>query len=120
MGVNALKIIFLTADIDYALKSGGMKAAERSALAQRFGVSEEVIMRYESAQWSSSKQLRQATMEGMARWERSGSVGSDSERDKYFDEILSRLRGEAPEIDREYDEAVAALRAALDASAPKK
>jgi hypothetical protein len=49
-------------------------------------------------------------------------VGSDFDRDKDFDEILSRLQDEAPEIEREYDEAVAALGAALDASTstPKK
>ena len=120
MAVNALKIVFLTADVDYALKSGGMTAQVRSALAKRFGVSEEVLLRYERAQCASSEQRRQAWIEGLARWQRSGRVGSESDRDKDFDEILSRLQNEAPEIEREYDDAVAALRAALEATTSKE
>jgi hypothetical protein len=127
MAIDSLKAIFLIADVEYAVTSGGLKAPERSALAKRFGVSEEVLLRFERAKraYDSSitpKLFDQAETEALHRMRERGKFHPREWAQNEFSNECTvayrRLRDAMPEneITREYDEALAALKAAVEAS----
>jgi hypothetical protein len=121
MAVNALKIIFLTADIDYAVNYGGLTPTERNALAKRFAVSEDALLRYERAKCAYVS-LVKAQWQAMAEAAfRMSERGEEYDSKKLADEMGTAFdrKQEAAlkkESRRELHEAEAALKAALDAS----
>lgn len=120
------KDMLLLWKINSAVSTGGLTEPARRALAERFGVSEEVLLRYERAKaaWSASifpglfDQAQDATELRMRE------LGRRFDPDELMDECLQafhRIEAAMPEneITREIDEAAVALRAALDAATPK-
>ncbi|MFS8069131.1 MAG: hypothetical protein ACMG6S_22450 [Byssovorax sp.] len=108
---------------------GGMTAQERSALAEQFGISEDLLLRCERAHHAYYttifvEQSRQAKMEAMIRMRELGKARNDPEFIVELEKALERIHAATPEneITRESTAASAALRAALDASTstPKK
>jgi hypothetical protein len=104
---------------------GGMTAQERSALAEQFGISEELLLRCQRAHHAYcttvyAKQHREAMLEARLRTRDLGKEPGDPEFIVELEKAFDRIRAEAPEneITRESTAASAALKAALEASAP--
>ncbi len=98
-----------------------MKEPERSALAHRFGVSKELILRYEQA--SSAYDVLTEEWRHEARLEAAFEIrarGEDCEPQKLSDEmgvIIDRIKDEQREnpIRRELDEVLEVIRTIVDA-----
>jgi hypothetical protein len=121
MAVEWTKDTLVTLAIVRAEHSGGMTAQERTALVERFGVSEEVLLRCERAYHAhysliGEKQWDQAVLEATLRMRELGKRGDEPELVDEIERALCRIRAATPEneITREYDEAWVALRVALD------
>ncbi len=106
---------------------GGMTAPERSALAEQFGISEELLLRCQRAHHAYcttvyAKLYRAAKMEAILRTRELDKGLADPEFIVELEKALDRIRAATPEneITRESTAASAALKAALDASTPKK
>jgi hypothetical protein len=106
---------------------GGMTAPERSALAEQFGISEELLLRYQRAHHVYCttvypKMHREAMLEARLRTRDLGKGPEDPEFIVELEKALDRVWAATPEneITRESTEASAALKAALEAAAPKK
>jgi hypothetical protein len=119
------KDLLLFDDLARAVRKGGLTADERANLSQKFGVSEDLLLRYERAKaaWNTlifDKQWVQARMEAVRLMNKLGkdllSPELGEETSKAFHRILDALPEPEKAITRERDEAVAAIRAALDAS----
>ncbi|WP_437797935.1 hypothetical protein [Sorangium sp. So ce693] len=120
MSVEWTKDILLIWEIGRRIRSGGLSAEERRALAEKFGVSEEVVLRYERARAIynveiADKRWRQARRETLFRMTEGGKTFG---LEKYSDELeatLERLRDAEPEneITRELRDARDAIRAEL-------
>ncbi|XXX74843.1 hypothetical protein WMF30_45040 [Sorangium sp. So ce134] len=120
MSVEWSKDILLIWEIARKTRSGGSSAEERRALAEQFGVSEAVVLRYERARTVynaeiADKRWRQARQETLLRMTEGGKT---FELEKYPDELeatLERMRGAEPEneITRELRDARDAIRAEL-------
>ncbi|WP_437829773.1 hypothetical protein [Sorangium sp. So ce1153] len=101
-------------------RSGGLPAEERRALAEQFGVSEEVVLRYERARTTyevliGEKRRRQAKLETILRMTEGGKT---FEPERYADELeatLERMRDAEPEneLTRELRDARDAIRAEI-------
>lgn len=126
MAVDSLKGIFLIADVNHAVESGGLTAPERTALAKRFGVSEEVLFRYECAEYALNslhkKQQSQAREEAGLRMRERGGRFDPEKFAEDMEAALCKIQDATPEneITREHAEALAALEAAINASTRTK
>jgi hypothetical protein len=123
MAVEWTKDMLVLAELAHAARSGGLTVLARSALAKRFGVSEEVLLRYECARCAynsliGDKQWDQARLEATLRFSELEKRIDEPGFPEEIEKALARIRAATPEneITRELDEATAALRAALDAS----
>jgi hypothetical protein len=120
MSVEWSKDILLIWEIARKTRSGGVSAEERRALAEQFGVSEEVVLRYEHARTVYNAQIadkrwRQARQETLLRMTEGGKT---FELEKYPDELEATLEGmrgaeSENEITRELRDARDAIRAEL-------
>ncbi|WP_437304720.1 hypothetical protein [Sorangium sp. So ce388] len=122
MGTNVewTKDILLIWEIVRKTRSDGLPAEERRALAEQFGVSEEVVLRYERARTTyelliGEKRRRQAKLETILRMTEGGKT---FEPERYADELeatLERMRDAEPEneLTRELRDARDAIRAEL-------
>ena len=120
MSVEWTKDILLIWEIVRRIRSGGLSTEERRALAEKFGVSEEVVLRYERARaiynvQIADKRWRQAKLETILRMTEGGKT---FEEEKFPDELeatLERLRDAEPEneITRELRDARHAIRVEL-------
>lgn len=120
MSVEWTKDILLIWEIVRRIRSGGLSTEERRALAEKFGVSEEVVLRYERARaiynvQIADKRWRQAKLETILRMTEGGKT---FEEEKFPDELeatLERLRDAEPEneITRELRDARDAIRVEL-------
>ncbi|WP_437753905.1 hypothetical protein [Sorangium sp. So ce1389] len=122
MGTNVewTKDILLIWAILRKIRSGGLPAEERRALAEQFGVSEEVVLRYERARNTyevliGEKRRRQAKLETILRMTEGGKT---FEPERYADELeatLERMRDAEPEneLTRELRDARDAIRAEI-------
>jgi hypothetical protein len=116
----------LILEIGHAAQSGGLTAPELHALAERFGVSEEVLLRYERARRAFNTSIfpalfEQSIIETERRMKERGEKVHHDEASTIESAVIYRwLEQTMPEneITREHDEALAALRAALDAANP--
>ena len=108
---------------------GGMTAQQRSALAEKFGLSEELLLRCERAHHAYCttvfvEQTREARLEAILRTRELGRKIDDPKYIVELEKAFERIQAATPEneITRECTEAFNALRAALDASTstPKK
>jgi hypothetical protein len=120
-------IIYVTMEIARTRGFGGMTAQERSALVEQFGISEELLLRCERAHHAYQTsicegQWRQAKTEAILRMGELGKGYNDPEFVVELEKALERIQAATPENEttREYTAAWDALRAALDASTPKK
>jgi hypothetical protein len=118
-------IIFVTMEIARTKGFGGMTAQERSALVEQFGLSEELLLRCERAHHAYQNsicegQWREAKLEAILRTRELGKEIEDPEFIVELEKALERIQAATPEneITREYDDAWAALQAALEASTP--
>ena len=112
-------------DLDGFVRKGGMTPEQRAELAQKFGVSEDLLLRYERVALVylpsvHAKQKSQARVEAARVM---GTLGKkiDTDADLFFAEVwkaYARIKAEAPEdeLTREYEAARAALTAAVNAS----
>ncbi len=123
MNTEWTSIMLLTVEITRTERFGGMTAQQRSALAEQFGISEEVLLRCERAHHAYSKtvfveQTREARLEAILRTRELGKKIDDPEFIDELEKAFERIRAATPEneITRECTEAFNALRAALDAS----
>ena len=105
-------------------KTGGLTAADRSALAERFGVSEDLLLRYERAQsiYKSvivDKLLPQARVEAMRWLKQLGKEPMGPEFGEEMRQAFHRLEAAMSdnEIVCEFREVQAAIMAAIEASA---
>jgi hypothetical protein len=114
----------LISEIAHGVLAGGLKEPERSALSRRFGVSSELILRYERARSAydvlSDEWRHQARLEAALQIR---ARGEHCEPQKLSDEmwvIIDRIKNEQTEnpICLELEEAAAVLRAVVDV--PKK
>ncbi|KYF92430.1 hypothetical protein BE17_43995 [Sorangium cellulosum] len=122
MGTNVewTKDILLIWAIVRKIRSGGLPAEERRALAEQFGVSEEVVLRYERARTAYNEQIadkrwRQAKLETILRMTEGGET---FEPERYADELeatLERMSDAEPanELTRELRDATDAIRAEI-------
>ncbi|WP_437296972.1 hypothetical protein [Sorangium sp. So ce426] len=120
MRVKWTRDILLIWEIVRRIRPGGLSAEERRALAEKFGVSEEVVLRYERARAIynveiADKRWREARRETLFRMTEGGKA---FELEKYPDELeatLERLTDTEPENDitRELRDAGDAIRAEL-------
>ncbi|WP_437480891.1 hypothetical protein WME75_36490 [Sorangium sp. So ce1014] len=120
MSVEWSKDILLIWEIARKTRSGGVSAEERRALAEQFGVSEKVVLRYEHARTVYNAQIadkrwRQARQETLLRMTEGGKT---FELEKYPDELEATLEGmrgaeSENEITRELRDARDAIRAEL-------
>ncbi|KYF58978.1 hypothetical protein BE08_30720 [Sorangium cellulosum] len=122
MGTNVewTKDILLIWAIVRKIRSGGLSAEERRALAEQFGVSEEVVLRYERARTAYNEQIadkrwRQAKLETILRMTEGGKT---FESERYADELeatLERMSDAEPEneLTRELRDARDAIRAEI-------
>ncbi|WP_437975933.1 hypothetical protein WMF11_50810 [Sorangium sp. So ce295] len=120
MSVEWTKDILLIWEIVRRIRSGGLSAEERRALAEKFGVSEEVVLRYERARaiynvQIADKRWRQAKLETILRMTEGGKTFEDEKFPDELEVTLDRLRDAEPEneITRELRDASDAIRAEL-------
>ncbi|XXT17461.1 hypothetical protein WME94_45260 [Sorangium sp. So ce429] len=122
MGTNVewTKDILLIWRIVRKILSGGLSAEERRALAEEFGVCEEVVLRYERVRTAYNEQIadkrwRQAKLETILRMTEGGKT---FEPERYADELeatLERMSDAEPEneLTRELRDTTDAIRAEL-------
>ncbi|WP_437983608.1 hypothetical protein [Sorangium sp. So ce117] len=120
MSVEWTKDILLIWEIVRRIRSGGLSAEERRALAEKFGVSEEVVLRYDRARTTynvqiADKRWRQAKLETILRMTEGGKTFDDEKFPDELEATLERLRDAEPEneIARELRDARDAIRAEL-------
>lgn len=106
---------------------GGLTAAERTALAKKFGVSEDLLIRYERARAVYNKEIfdNQRTQAGLEALRVVKAQGKDALSPEFGDELTKafwRIEAAMPENKflREFKEAKAAIKAALTAQASNK
>ena len=119
------KDFILCWDLSEAVTRGGLSADERSDLAKKFGVSEDLLLRYERAKaaWDTlifNKYISRARAEAMHLLK---ELGQDPwgpelgmEASKAFHRILDALPEPEKKITRELDEVQDAIKAALGVS----
>jgi hypothetical protein len=110
-------------EITRNVHEGELTAQQRAALAARFGISEEVLLRYEHAVHAHrssvfARQLEQAKLMAKLRLWRRGESANGPAFQRETERALCRIQEEMPEEEgtREIDEALAALMTALDAA----
>ena len=123
MNIEWTSLMRVSLEIARKRNSGGMTAQERSALAEQYGISEEILLRCEranAAYYTSilMKQWQQAKLEATLRMRELGKDHNDPEFLVVLDNAIERLHAATPEneITREKRAAWDALKAALDAS----
>lgn len=122
MNVEWTEDLLLMWEIARKTRSGGLSPQERRGLVEQFGVSEEVLLRYERAKVAydalDDKRFREAKWETLRRMTE-GQKTFDPERYSAEMEVtLQRMREAEPEseITRELRDARAAIRAELGLS----
>ncbi|WP_044967497.1 MULTISPECIES: hypothetical protein [Sorangium] len=120
MNVEWTKDILLIWRIARKTHSGGLSVEERRALAEEFGVSEQVVLRYERARTAydlsiAQKRWRQAKWETILRMTEGGKAFEDEKFPDELEATLERLRDAEPEneLTRELRDARDAIRVEL-------
>jgi hypothetical protein len=127
MRVEWPKDMTVMVEVACGVLAGGLTAQQRTSLAERVGISEEVLLRYERARQACHdlifrKQVNQAWGEAAHRMRELGKSTADPAFLDELEQAVHRIRRATPENDvkRERDEALAAVRAAIAASKETK
>ena len=127
MRIEWPKDMTVMVEVACGVLAGGLTAQQRTSLANRVGISEEVLLRYERARQACHdlifrQQMNQAWSEAAHRMRELGKRMDDPAFPGELEKAVHRIRKATPEnaITRERDEALAAVRAAIAASEETK